>query len=100
MSNIYVRQGMVVAKVREIISFRQSKWLERYINFSTQKTNQAVKDLEKDFYKLLNNAFYGKLRENVGNRIKVELIRKDGNDKILKQQSKVTFNWIHTSDTN
>ena len=35
----------------------------------------------KDFYKLLNNAFYGKAMENVLNRIKVELIRKVDTDK-------------------
>ena len=55
--------------------------------------------MKKDFYKLLNNSFCGKIRENVRNRIKVELIRKDDEDKIIKQQSKVTFNGIHKSDT-
>ena len=32
----YVRHGLVVEKIHEIISFRQSKWLEKYINFNTQ----------------------------------------------------------------
>ena len=39
--------------------------------------------------------------ENVGNRIKVEFIKKDDNERINKQQSKLTFNAIHkfyTSD--
>ena len=49
---------MVIDKVHELISFKQSKWLEKYMNFNTQKRNQAVNDFEKDFYKLLNNAFY------------------------------------------
>ena len=35
--------------------------------------------------------------ENVRNRIKVEFIRKDDTDKIIKQQSKLTFNGIHRS---
>ena len=59
---------MVIDKVHEIISFKQSKWLEKYINFNTQKRNQAVNDFEKDFYKLLNTAFFGKTLENVFNR--------------------------------
>ena len=40
---------MVVEKVHEIISSKQSKWLEKYIRFNTQKRNQAVNDFKKDF---------------------------------------------------
>ena len=38
--------------------------------------------------------------ENVRNRIKVEFIRKEDTDKIIKQQSKLTFNGIHKSYEN
>ena len=68
---------MIVDKVHNIISFKQSRWLENYLNFNTQKRNQAVNDFEKDFYKLLNNAFYGKTMENVRNRLKNKFVRKD-----------------------
>ena len=61
---------MVVDKVHEIISFKQNKWLEKYINFNTQKRNMAKNYFEKDFYKILNNALYGKTIEDVRNRIK------------------------------
>ena len=44
MLKIYVRHGMIVDKVHELISIRQSKWLEKYINFKTQKRNKAKKD--------------------------------------------------------
>ena len=57
MLKFYIRHGMIVDKVHNIISFKQSRWLEKYINFNTQKRNQAKNDFEKDFYKLLNNAF-------------------------------------------
>ena len=60
MLKFYVRHGMIVDKVHSIISFRQSRWLEKNINFSTQKRNKAVNDSQKNFYKLLNIAFYGK----------------------------------------
>ena len=30
----YVRHGMVVDKIHEIISIKQSKWLEKYNNFN------------------------------------------------------------------
>ena len=58
MLECYIRHGMVVDKVHEVISIKPSTMLEKYIHFKTQKRNQAVNDFEKDFYKLLNNAFY------------------------------------------
>ena len=100
MLKFYVRHGMKVKKVHSVISFKQTKWLEIYFDFNTQKRNQAVNDFEKDFYKLLNNAFYGKTKENVRNRCKLEFIKKDEYDKILKQQRKLTFNGIHKSFNN
>ena len=100
MLKFYIKHGMVVDKVHNIISFRQSKWLEKFINFNTQKRNQAVNDFEKDFYKLLNNAFYGKTMENVRNRLKIKFVKKDDYREIVKQQSKLTFNGIHKSYEN
>ena len=74
MLKLYVRHGM---KIHEVLSFKQSKWLEKYINFNTQNRNQAVNDFEKYFCKNLNNAFYGKPMENVRYRLKIKFIKKD-----------------------
>ena len=100
MLKFYIRHGIIIDKVHNIISFRQSRWLEKYINFNTQKRNMAKNDFEKDFYKLLNNAFYGKTMENVRNRLKIKFIKKDDYREIIKQQSKLTFNGIHKSYEN
>ena len=100
MLKFYIRHGMLIDKVHEIISFKQSRWLEKYINFNIQKRNQAVNDFEKDFYKLLNNAFYGKTMENVRNRLKIKFVKKDYYREIMKQQTKLTFNGIHKSYEN
>ena len=64
------------------------------INFNTQKRNQAVNDFEKDFYKLLNNAFYGKTMKNVRNQLKIKFIKKDDFREIIEQQSRLTFSGI------
>ena len=100
MLKFYIRHGMVVDKVQNIISFRQSRWLEKYINFNTQKRIQTVSDFEKDFYKLLNNAFYGKTMENVRTRLKINFVKKNNYREIVKQQSKLTFNGIQKSYEN
>ena len=76
MIKFYVRHGMVIEKIHEIISFKQSKWLEEYKNFNTQKRNKAKSQFEKDFYKLLKNAFYGKTMGNARNCLSIEIIKK------------------------
>ena len=100
MLKVYIRHGMIVEKNHEIISFKQSKWLESYISFNTQKRNRAKNDFEKDFFKLLVNAAFGKFLENVRNCLGLELIKKDDIKKIIKQQSKLTFNGIQKSYEN
>ena len=86
MLKFYVRYGSIVKKVHEVISFKQSQWLEKY---------KSKNDFEKDFHKLLNNAFYGTTMENVRNRSKIEFIKKDEGEKMVKWQSELTFNGIH-----
>ena len=91
---------MIVEKIHEIISFKQSSWLEKYFSFNTQKRNKAKNDFEKDFFKLLVNAAFGNFLENVRNRFELDLFKKDNVKKIINQQSKLTFNGIHKSYEN
>ena len=91
---------MIVVKVYNIISFKQSRWLQKYINFNTQKRSEAKNEFEKEFYKKLTNAFFGKTMENVRNRLKIKFIKKDDYREKIKHQSKLTFNRIHKSYEN
>ena len=100
MLKFYVRHGMVVAKIHEIISFKQNRWLEKYIIFITQKRDRAKNEFQKDFSKVLVNAAFGKFLEKVSNRLRLELVKKDDIKIIIKQQSKLTFNGIHKSYEN
>ena len=76
MLKVYVRLGMIVDKIHEKISFKQSNWLEKYINFNNQKRNKSKNDFERDFYNFLNNAFYGKTLGNVRNCLRLEFIKR------------------------
>ena len=91
---------MMVEKNDEIFPFKQSKWLEKYIRYITQKGNTAKSDFEKDFFKLVVNAAFGKFIENVRNRLRLELTKKDDIKSNNKKQSKLTFNDIHKSFEN
>ena len=92
--NFYIRRGMIVGSVREMISSRQSKLLDKNVSFDTQRTNLATNGFEKDFFKILKNAFYGKTIKNARKTIEINLIKKDDNEKFIKQQSKIIFNCI------
>ena len=94
MLKFYVRFELVVEKIHEIFSFKQSKWLKMYISFNTQKRKLSKNNFDKDFYKLLNNAFYGKTMENVRNRLRLELFKKDDVKSIDLLQSRLMFNGI------
>ena len=74
--------------------------MEKYISFNTKKRNKAKNDFEKDFFKLLVNAAFGKFSENVRSRLGLELIKKGDIKKIIKQQSKLTFNGTQRSYEN
>ena len=57
-----------------MLSFTQSCWLEKYIDFNTRQRTLAKNSFGKDFFKLLNNAVFGKTQENLRNRINVEVV--------------------------
>ena len=55
--------------------------MEKSNSFNTQKRNRAKNYFEKDIFKLLVNAAFGKFLENVRNRLEIELIKKDNVEK-------------------
>ena len=42
MLKFYVRHGMIVDKIHEVISFKQSNWLEKYITFHAKERALAT----------------------------------------------------------
>ena len=48
-------------KVYRVIRFSQSAWLKPYVHGNTEFRMKASNDFEKDYYKLLNNSFMGRL---------------------------------------
>ena len=93
----YLRMGMIISKVHRIVSFDQSPWLQKYIDYNTQKRAEADSDFMKDYHKNLICSFFGKTTEDVRNRIKVEFVKNTDERKILKNQSRLDFDGIHKS---
>ena len=72
----YLRKGMRLKKIRRILEFNQRPWLAKYINFNTKKRAKAENKFEKDFFKFMVNAVYGKTMENKRRRITIHLVNK------------------------
>lgn len=73
----YLNQGMVLKKIHRVLQFSQKPWLKQYIDCNTKLRAQAKTKFEKDFYKLLNNAVYGKTMENVRNHSNLEIVNSE-----------------------
>ena len=63
---------MKLVGVHRILKFKQSVWLQKYIDFNTDKILSIA--LKKIFLKLMNNSVYGKTMKNLRKRVKVRLI--------------------------
>ena len=70
----YLKHGLTLKKVHRAIKFEQKEILKPYIEFNTEKRKNARNDFEKDIFKLLNNAVFGKTMEDKRKHLDFEIV--------------------------
>lgn len=81
--------GLILKKIHRILTFRQQNFLQKYIDLNTSLRQASTTVFEKDFFKLLNNAIFGKTIENRRKQVNVKLVTDwdDYNNKTNKHLS-------------
>ena len=84
-----LEKGLILKKVHRILKFKQKDWMKPYIDFNTEKIKEATNDADKNLFKLLNNAVYGKTMQNLRKKIKITIVKNEKD--IFKHISKPSY---------
>ena len=90
-----LNHGLKFKKVHRIIEFNQKAWLKPYIDMNTGLKKLAKDDFEKDLFKLMNIAVFGKTMENIRKHRDIKLVTTDKKrNKLVSEPNYHTINYI------
>ena len=90
-----LNHGLKIKKIHKVLKFNQRAWLKEYIDMNTELRMNAESDFDKDIYKLMNNAVYGKTMENVRKHKIIKLVNDDTKrNKLVSEPHYHTTKWF------
>ena len=69
-----LNHGLVLKKVHAMIQLNEKPWLKPYIDMNTKLKQKAKINFEKDFFKQINKAVFGKTMKNVRGHRNIKLV--------------------------
>lgn len=84
---LYLSLGMELTCIHRVVSFKQTPWLRDYIDFNIRMRAEAGDEIAKEFYKLMNNAVFGKTMEDVRKRRSIDFYFENDYERALHHVS-------------
>ena len=75
--NLALNHRLTLRKVHRIIQYNQKAWFKPYTNMYTKIRTEGKNEFRKNFFKLMNNAAFGKTMGNIRKHRGIKLVTTD-----------------------
>ena len=90
-----LNHGLKLKKVHRVTEFKQRAWMKEYIMLNIEVRKKASNDFEKDFFKMMRDAIFGKTMQNVRSEKDIKVVTTDiQRNKLVSQHNFYSSKWF------